>query len=129
MPKDGHFKAIPIYPDPKKRPSLRLDSNIIARFRQQGPFHQTRMNAVLRAYMRYAGQTSQPKEPVRKKVQGAAPHPARGRAPGPRIQLPSTCVRLTSLHPSYTGGAGGGRPNQTILTPDPTTRAKQKRPA
>ena len=64
MPKDGHFKAIPIYPDPKKRPSLRLDSNIIAWFRQQGPGYQTRMNAVLRAYMRHAGQTSQTKQKV-----------------------------------------------------------------
>ena len=64
MPKDRHFKAIPIYPDPKKRPSLRLDSNIIARFRQQRPFYQTRMNAVMRAYMRHAGQTSQTKEKV-----------------------------------------------------------------
>ena len=47
----------------------------------------------------------------------------------PRITTPTTPSLLTSLHPSYTGGAGGGRPNQTILTPDPTTQAKQKRPA
>jgi len=64
VPKDGHFKATPIYPDPKKRPSLRLDSNIIAWFRAPGPGYQTRMNAVLRAYMRHAGQTSQPKDQV-----------------------------------------------------------------
>jgi len=90
MTKARPLNAVPASPEPKKRLPLRLDSDIIE-FRQQDPFRQTRMNAVLRAYMRHAGQTSQPKEPVRKKVQGSAPHPARGRAPGPRI---STGINL-----------------------------------
>ena len=56
IPEDWYLNAVPVYPaEPKKLLSLRLDSDIIAWFRQQGPFYQTRMNAVLRAYMRHAG--------------------------------------------------------------------------
>jgi uncharacterized protein (DUF4415 family) len=39
-------------PVPKKRLlSLRVDSDVIAWFRSQGPGYQSRMNALLRAYM------------------------------------------------------------------------------
>ena len=56
IPEDWYLNAVPVYPaEPKKLLSLRLDSDIIAWFRQQGPGYQTRMNAVLRAYMRHAG--------------------------------------------------------------------------
>lgn len=55
IPQDWYRDAVPVYPNPKKLLSLRLDSDIIAWFRQQGPGYQTRMNAVLRAYMRHAG--------------------------------------------------------------------------
>ena len=64
VPKDWYLNAIPVDPEPKKLLSLRLDSDIIAWFRQQGPGYQTRMNAVLRAYMRHAGRASQTKEKV-----------------------------------------------------------------
>ena len=55
IPKDWYRDAVPVYPEPKKLLSLRLDSDVVAWFRQQGPGYQTRMNAVLRAYMRHAG--------------------------------------------------------------------------
>jgi len=64
IPKDWYLSAKLVEPVGKKLLSLRLDSDIIAWFRQQGPGYQTRMNAVLRAYMRHAGQTSQPKQQV-----------------------------------------------------------------
>lgn len=65
IPEDWYLNAVPVYPEPKKLLSLRLDSDIIAWFRQQGPGYQTRMNAVLRAYMRHAGRASPTKERVR----------------------------------------------------------------
>lgn len=40
-----------VEPAPKKLISLRLDPDIIEFFRSQGKGYQTRMNAVLRAYM------------------------------------------------------------------------------
>ena len=40
--------------------SLRLDKDIIAWFKEQGPMYQTRMNGVLRAYMKI--QQSRPKK-------------------------------------------------------------------
>jgi uncharacterized protein (DUF4415 family) len=36
----------------KRLLSIRLDSDVIQWFKEQGPFYQTRMNAVLRAYMK-----------------------------------------------------------------------------
>lgn len=36
----------------KQAISLRVDTEVLTWFRQQGPRYQTRMNAVLRAYMR-----------------------------------------------------------------------------
>jgi len=49
IPEDWYKHAIPV--TPKQLLSLRLDSDIVAWFRAQGPGYQTRMNAVLRAYM------------------------------------------------------------------------------
>lgn len=40
-----------VEPEPKRLISLRLDSDVIDFFRSQGKGYQTRMNAVLRAYM------------------------------------------------------------------------------
>lgn len=51
IPKDWYKNAIPVPPAPKQLLSLRLDADIIAWFRAQGPGYQTRMNAVLRTYM------------------------------------------------------------------------------
>ena len=63
IPEDWYLNAVPVYPEPKKRLSLRLDTDIIAWFRQQGPRYQTRMNAVLRAYMRGADQAQAKDKP------------------------------------------------------------------
>jgi uncharacterized protein (DUF4415 family) len=38
-------------PDPKQPISFRVDSDVLDFFKEQGPRYQTRMNAVLRAYM------------------------------------------------------------------------------
>ena len=39
-------------PEPKKSVSLRLDPDVLEWYKHQGPGYQTRMNAVLRMYMR-----------------------------------------------------------------------------
>jgi len=39
-------------PKPKKSVSLRIDTDILEWYKHQGPGYQTRMNAVLRMYMR-----------------------------------------------------------------------------
>ena len=54
IPEDWYLNAVAVYPEPKKLLSLRLDTDIIAWFRQQGPRYQTSMNAVLRADMAQA---------------------------------------------------------------------------
>ena len=46
--------AIPARQHPKVLLSLRLDHDVLKYFRMQGPGYQTRMNAVLRAYVEYA---------------------------------------------------------------------------
>ena len=40
-----------VIPEPKKAISLRLDVDVLNHFKAQGPGYQTRINAVLRAYM------------------------------------------------------------------------------
>ena len=40
-----------VTPEPKKAVSLRIDPDILDFFKSQGPGYQTRMNAVLRAWM------------------------------------------------------------------------------
>lgn len=54
IPEDWYKDAIAVRPDPKKLISLRLDSDVVDWFRRQGPGYQTRINAVLRAYMKHA---------------------------------------------------------------------------
>jgi uncharacterized protein (DUF4415 family) len=39
------------WPQPKQAISLRIDQDILAWFRERGPGYQTRMNAVLRAFV------------------------------------------------------------------------------
>jgi uncharacterized protein (DUF4415 family) len=41
-----------VLPDRKVPLALRLDHDVVRWFKQQGPRYQTRMNAVLRAYMK-----------------------------------------------------------------------------
>ncbi|MFN2377818.1 MAG: BrnA antitoxin family protein [Candidatus Binatia bacterium] len=43
--------AVLVHPVPKQPISLRLDADVLAWFRKQGPRYQSRINAVLRAYM------------------------------------------------------------------------------
>lgn len=51
LPEDFWNEAVVVIP-PKKEPiSLRIDGDVLAWFRAQGAGYQTRMNAVLRAYM------------------------------------------------------------------------------
>ncbi len=51
---DWYKDAIAVRPDPKRLISLRLDGDVVDWFRSQGPGYQTRMNAVLKAYMKHA---------------------------------------------------------------------------
>ncbi len=51
MPADWPEVAEAIMPAPKQLLSLRLDSDVVQWFRDQGPGYQTRMNAVLRAFV------------------------------------------------------------------------------
>lgn len=44
-------RATLVTPKPKKAISLRLDPDILAYFKAQGPGYQTRINAVLRAWV------------------------------------------------------------------------------
>ena len=41
-------------PTPKKLLSLRIDNDVLDWFKQQGPGYQTRINAVLRAFVQQA---------------------------------------------------------------------------
>jgi uncharacterized protein (DUF4415 family) len=51
VPRDWYKNAEAIMPIPKKLLSLRLDGDIVDWFKQQGPGYQTRINAVLRAFV------------------------------------------------------------------------------
>ena len=52
VPPDWYKDSIAVTPGPKKLVSLRLDPDLVEWFRSQGAGYQTRMNAVLRAYMK-----------------------------------------------------------------------------
>jgi uncharacterized protein (DUF4415 family) len=51
MPADWPEVAEAVMPPPKQLLSLRLDTDVVQWFRDQGPGYQTRMNAVLRAFV------------------------------------------------------------------------------
>lgn len=55
VPAEWHGGAVAAMPGPKKLLSLRLDAEVIEWFKQQGPGYQTRMNAVLRAFVAHSG--------------------------------------------------------------------------
>lgn len=46
-------KAEVVYPPKKQAVSIRLDEDVLEYFRAQGPGYQTRINAVLRAYVEH----------------------------------------------------------------------------
>ena len=51
LPADFWAEAEVVVPPPKQAISLRVDQDVLDWFKQQGPRYQTRMNAVLRAYV------------------------------------------------------------------------------
>jgi uncharacterized protein (DUF4415 family) len=51
IPEDFWDDAVVVSPTTKEAISLRVDRDVLAWFRDQGPRYQTRMNAVLRSYM------------------------------------------------------------------------------
>ena len=51
VPEDWYKSAKAVMPTPKKLLSLRLDSDVVDWFKSQGPGYQTRINAVLRAFV------------------------------------------------------------------------------
>jgi uncharacterized protein (DUF4415 family) len=52
LPSDFWGDAELVWPQPKEAISLRVDQDVLTWFREGGPRYQTRMNAVLRSYMR-----------------------------------------------------------------------------
>ncbi len=54
LPEDWPERAVAGLPGPKERVSLEVDADVLRWFRSLGPGYQTRMNAVLRAYMQRA---------------------------------------------------------------------------
>lgn len=64
LPPDFWNEAVLVIPVPKRAISLRVDEDVLEWFRGLGPRYQTRMNAVLRSYMKRAGpraKTSRPR--------------------------------------------------------------------
>ena len=51
LPRDFWDSAVPVIPAGKVLISLRVDSDVLEWFREEGPKYQSRMNAVLRSYM------------------------------------------------------------------------------
>jgi uncharacterized protein (DUF4415 family) len=54
-PADWFRRARLLEPKPKKAVSIRLDEDVLKWFRRQGRGYQTRMNAILRAYVESRG--------------------------------------------------------------------------
>ncbi len=54
IPVDWIDRAVAVMPSPKKLISLRLDSDVVDWFKEQGTGYQTRINAVLRAFVQQA---------------------------------------------------------------------------
>lgn len=53
VPPDWHLKAEAVIPSRKRLVSIRLDSDVLDWFRDQGAGYQTRINAVLRSFMEH----------------------------------------------------------------------------
>ena len=51
LPADFFASAVLVHPAPKQPISLRVDQDVLEWFKAQGPRYQSRMNAVLRAFM------------------------------------------------------------------------------
>jgi uncharacterized protein (DUF4415 family) len=73
LPEDWPDHVIFGLPEPKGKISLRVDADVLRWFRQQGPRYQSRMNAVLRAFMdRHRGARPDAREPEAKKRRAPA---------------------------------------------------------
>ena len=55
LPAEFWIEARLVHPVPKRPISLRVDEDVLGWFKAQGPRYQSRMNAVLRAYMAGVG--------------------------------------------------------------------------
>ena len=62
LPADFWDDAVPVIPEAKVPISLRVDGDVLAWFRDEGPRYQSRMNAVLRSYMESARRRSPDKK-------------------------------------------------------------------
>jgi uncharacterized protein (DUF4415 family) len=70
LPADFWSDAELVLPVAKQAISLRVDEDVLLWFRSLGPRYQTRMNAVLRSYMKQAGPAAAPAS--RRRRTGAA---------------------------------------------------------
>jgi len=61
LPADFWTNAAVVDPIPKQPISLRVDVDVLDWFKKQGPRYQSRMNAVLRAYMTANAKSRRPK--------------------------------------------------------------------
>jgi uncharacterized protein (DUF4415 family) len=81
LPDDFWDEAAVVTQGPKQAISLRVDEDVLTWFKDQGPRYQTRMNAVLRTYMKRQRSTSTssmlPLSEARRA--GAAPRRAKSR--------------------------------------------------
>lgn len=57
VPTNWHLKAEAAMPSAKTLLSLRVDADVLDWFKRQGRGYQTRMNAVLRAFMEHAAKS------------------------------------------------------------------------
>ena len=67
LPPDFWVDAVPVLPAAKIPISLRVDSDVLAFFRESGPRYQSRINAVLRSYMERIS-TAAPKRSKRRGI-------------------------------------------------------------
>lgn len=65
LPEDFWDEAVPVIPESKVPISLRVDTDVLAWFREGGPRYQSRMNAVLRSYVDRARKQSRKKPRAR----------------------------------------------------------------
>ena len=54
QPRDWYMSAKALLPPAKTALSIRLDEDVVDWFKRQGPGYQTKMNAVLRAFVQHA---------------------------------------------------------------------------
>ena len=72
LPEDFFKSAVWVDPPPKSAISLRVDVDVLEWFRAGGPRYQSRMNAVLRAYMASSQKRTAPVRKVSEPRAGAA---------------------------------------------------------